>query len=147
MASNKDTNALASSGNTTRVQQLLELRHRIAEELRGSTSRNQAEAALAGISGTDENTQMALLKALARQRDTDAADVLLAVNELTANKAVRKESRRALIQLAGAKVYPSWTPEQETTTPAAVERPPRFWKGYATQMREEYEIYIILCWY
>src|ERR1700731_164876 len=102
MASNKDTNALALSGNTTQVQQLLELRHRIAEELHGSTSRNQAEAALAGISGTDESTQMALLKALAKQRDTDAADVLLAVNELTANKAVRKESRRALIQLAGA---------------------------------------------
>jgi tetratricopeptide (TPR) repeat protein len=146
MASNKDTNALVPSGNTTQVQQLLELRHRIAEELHGSTSRNQAEAALAGISGTDESTQMALLKALAKQRDTDAADVLLAVNELTANKAVRKESRRALIQLAGAKVYPSWTPEQETTTPAAVERPPRFWKGYATQMREEGEIQLILCW-
>ena len=146
MASNKDTNALTPSGDTTQVQQLLELRHRIAEELHGSTSRHQAEAALAGINSTDEFTQLALLKALARQRDTDAADVLLAVNELTSNKVVRKESRRALIQLAGAKVYPSWTPEQESVTPAPVERPPRFWKGYVTQMREEGEVQLILCW-
>ena len=146
MASKKDTNALAPSADTTRVQQLLELRHRIAEELRGSTSRNQAEAALAGISSADENTQMALLRALARQLDTDAADVLLAVNELTANKAVRKESRRALIQLAGAKIYPSWTPEQESAAPIAAERPPRFWKGYATRMREEGELQLVLCW-
>jgi tetratricopeptide (TPR) repeat protein len=146
MASNKDRNAIAPQGDTTRIQQLLELRHRIAEELHSSTSRRQAEAALAEISGMDEATQMALLKALTRQHDTDAADVLLAVNELTANKAVRKESRRALIQLAGAKVYPSWTPEQETTTPAAVEKPPRFWKGYVTQMREQGELQLILCW-
>ncbi|HEX6478338.1 MAG TPA: tetratricopeptide repeat protein [Ktedonobacteraceae bacterium] len=146
MASKKDTNAFAPQGDTGQVQQLLELRHQIAGELHGSTSRNQAEAALAGISGADENTQMALLKALAKQRDTDAADVLLAVNELTANKGVRKESRRALIQLAGAKVYPSWTPEQESTSPVPVEMPPRFWKGYVTQMREEGELQVVLCW-
>ena len=121
MASKKDTNAFTPQGDTTQVQQLLELRRRIAEELHGSTSRKQAERALAEISTTDEATQMALLKALARQHDTDAADVLLAVNELTTNKAVRKESRRALIQLAGAKIYPSWTPEQESTAPAPVD--------------------------
>jgi len=146
MASKKDTNTFAPQGDTIQVQQLLELRHRMAEELHSSTSRQQAEAALAEISGTDEDTQMALLKALTRQRDADAADVLLAVNELTANKAVRKESRRALIQLAGAKVYPSWTPEQETTTSIPVEKPPRFWKGYVTQMREQGELQLILCW-
>jgi tetratricopeptide (TPR) repeat protein len=146
MASKKDTNAFAPQGDTTQVQQLLELRRWIAEELHGSTSREQAVRALAEISTRDEATQMALLKALARQRDTDAADVLLAVNELTTNKAVRKESRRALIQLAGAKVYPSWTPEQESTAPAPVENPPRFWKGSVTQAREEGEVQLVLCW-
>ncbi|HJT59157.1 MAG TPA: tetratricopeptide repeat protein [Ktedonobacteraceae bacterium] len=146
MASKKDTDAFAPQGDTTQVQQLLELRGSVAEELHDSTSRAQAEQALAAISNADETTQVALVKALARQRDTDAADVLLAVNELTANKAVRKESRRALIQLAGARVYPSWTPEQEQAAPMPVENPPRFWKGYVTQSREEGEVQLVLCW-
>src|SRR5437588_9910051 len=113
MASKKDTRAVVAQGDTAQVERLLEQRHEIAEALHNSTSRVQAETALAGISAADEATQMALLKALTRQRDTDAADVLLAVNELSSNKVVRKESRRALIQLAGTKIYPSWTPEPE----------------------------------
>ena len=146
MASKKHTDALAPQGNTAQIQQLLELRHHIAEELHNSTSRQQAERALAEISSADETTQMFLLKALVKQGDTDAADVLLAINELTANKAVRKESRRALIQLAGAKVYPSWTPAQEEITPGPLEYPPRFWKGYATLSRETGQVQLILCW-
>src|SRR5229473_3164618 len=146
MTAKKQTKFIIPHGDNAQIQHLLEQRHDIAEELHNSTSRTQAETSLAALMQIDEASQLALLKTLARQHDTDAADILLAINELTPNKAVRKESRRALIQLAGAKVYPSWTPEQETTTPAAVERPPRFWKGYATQMREEGEIQLILCW-
>ena len=125
---------------------LLERRHEIAEELHKSTSRAQAETALTELTGTDEASQMALLKALAKQHDTDAADVLLAINELTSNKAIRKEARRSLIHLAGAKVYPSWTPEPEAGPAIAVINPPRFWKGYVTEKREEGEIEVVLCW-
>ncbi len=146
MASKKNTDAFVPQGNTSQVQELLELRHSIVEELHSSSSREQAERALAEISNADETTQMALLKALARQSDVDAADVLLAINELTMNKAVRKESRRALIQLAGAKVYPSWTPEQEKPAPAPIENPPRFWKGFVTQSREQGEVQLTLYW-
>jgi tetratricopeptide (TPR) repeat protein len=146
MASKKEVDASTPQGDSARIQQLLELRHHIAEELHSSSSREQAERALAEISNADETTQMALLKALVKQSDTDAADVLLAINELTQNKAVRKESRRALIQLAGARVYPSWTPEQEGTAPGPVEQPPRFWKGYVTQSRETGQVQLILSW-
>src|SRR5437016_12604101 len=98
---------------STQLEHLLAQRHTIAEELHSSTSKAQAEIALAELTSIDEAAQMALLKALAKLQDTDAADVLLAMNELTPNKVIRKEARRALIQLAGAKVYPSWTPEPE----------------------------------
>lgn len=91
---------------------------------------------------------MALLKNLARTHDSDAADLLLAIHELAPQKAVRKEARRALIQLAGAKVYPSWTPEPEAAAVGGVatENPPRFWKGIVAEMRESGELQLILCW-
>src|SRR5260370_41456391 len=147
MTSQKKTNASVPRGDDAQVQGLLEKRHEIAEELHNSTSRAQAESALAELTNIDQSTQMALLKALAKQQDTDAADVLLAINELTPNKAIRKESRRALIQLAGAKIYPSWTPEPEPApAPLGVAHPPRFWKGYVSEMREHGAIEVVLCW-
>src|SRR6185369_10238212 len=96
----------------------------------------------------DEATQMALLKGLVHVRDSDAADLMLAMHELAPAKTVRKEARRTLIQLAGAKVYPSWTPEPEATNVVgvAVEQPPRFWKGQVAEIRETGEMEMILCW-
>ncbi|HKF35408.1 MAG TPA: hypothetical protein VKB35_00790, partial [Ktedonobacteraceae bacterium] len=147
MAPGKHTHTSVPRGDDTQIQGLLEKRHEIAQALHSSTSRAQAEIALAGLMNIDESTQLALLKALAKQQDTDAADILLAINELTPNKAIRKESRRALIQLAGAKIYPSWTPEQEPApAPLGVSSPPRFWKGYVSEMREKGEIELVLCW-
>src|SRR6266516_5829390 len=129
------------------LEHLLEQRHSIAKELHNSTSKAQAERALVELTSIDEAPQMALLKAMAKLQDTDTADVLLAINELTPNKAIRKESRRALIQLAGAKIYPSWTPEPEPgLTPLTVANPPRFWKGFVTEIREEGEVELVLCW-
>jgi hypothetical protein len=128
------------------LEHLLEQRHTIAKELHNSTSKAQAEVALAELTSIDEATQMALFKAMAKLHDTDAADVLLAMNELTPNKAIRKEARRALIQLAGAKIYPSWTPEPEPGPAIAITNPPRFWKGFVTETREEGELELVLCW-
>lgn len=145
MAAKKDTHSTLPHGDEARVQELLAQHHDVAAELRASTSRAQAETALSSIAGADEATQLSLLKALVRQHDTDAADVLLALNELAVNKAVRKESRRALIQLAGAKVYPSWTPEAEKP-PTAATGAPRFWKGFVTATRDTGEVELVLCW-
>src|SRR3989440_192079 len=146
MTSKKPKHPFIPQGDDSHIQSLLEQRHTIAGELRESASRGQAETALTEISSAEEATQLALLKALARQPDVDAADVLLAINEVTPNKAVRKESRRALIQLAGNKIYPSWTPQPEKPTILPTTNAPRFWKGQVTLMREQGEIELILCW-
>lgn len=86
------------------------------------------------------------MKALAKQRDVDAADVLLALNELAPAKAVRKEARRGLIQLASSKIYPSWTPEPERQVAPVTSYAPRFWRGLVPLMRDRGELEIILCW-
>ncbi len=146
MTREKQKDASVPRGDETLLAHLLEQRHEIAVKLHNSTSRTQAETALAELTTIDEASQMALLKALAKQHDIDAADLLLAINELAPNKAIRKEARRALIQLAGAKIYPSWTPEPEAGPAVIVSNPPRFWKGYVTEKREEGEIEVVLCW-
>src|ERR1700730_4423993 len=146
MTSKKSQQPIIPQGDDAHLQHLLEHRHSIAESLRGSSSRLQAETALAQITSNAEGTQVALLKALAKQRDEDAADVLLALNELAPDKAVRKEARRGLIQLASSKIYPSWTPEPERPAVTVSSQAPRFWKGMAPIMREVGEIEIILCW-
>src|SRR5260370_13779847 len=53
---------------------------------------------------------MALLKELSKEHENDAADVLIAVNELSPIKNVRKEARRSLIRLEELRVYPQWQP-------------------------------------
>ncbi len=146
MTSKKSQEPIIPQGDDTHVQHLVEQRQNIAESLRGSTSRIQAETALASITSNAEGTQLALLKALAKQRDVDAADVLLALNELAPDKAVRKEARRGLIQLASSKIYPSWTPEPERPAAQVASYAPRFWKGLIPIMRERGEIEIVLCW-
>ncbi len=146
MTAKKQGDSSVPDLDNTQLEHLLEQRHTITQELHDSTSKAQAERALVEITSTDEATQMALLKAMAKLQDTDSADVLLAINELSPLKTIRKEARRALIQLAGAKIYPSWTPEPESGPALAVSNPPRFWKGFVTETREEGELELVLCW-
>jgi tetratricopeptide (TPR) repeat protein len=147
MTAKKDTHAQLPEGDETRIQEVLARRQAIAEELHNCTTRAQAEALLKDVFSADEATQMVLLKRLVRARDADAADLLLAMHELAPEKVVRKEARRALIQLAGAKVYPSWTPEAEPAAGGAVvEHAPRFWKGVVAEIRESGELQLTLCW-
>ncbi|HYX50537.1 MAG TPA: hypothetical protein VE843_12380, partial [Ktedonobacteraceae bacterium] len=146
MTAKKQGNSSVPHIDSTQLEHLLEQRHTIAHMLHDSTSKAEAERALAELSSIDETAQLAVLKAMAKLQDTDAADVLLAINELTPNKAIRKEARRALIQLAGARIYPSWTPEPEPGPPIAASNPPRFWKGFVTETREEGELELVLCW-
>ena len=148
MTANKKTPTDSLQADETQVQLLLARRQAFAEELHGCTSRAEAQRLLADVFAADKATQMALLKTLARTRDSDAADLMLAVHELAPIKEVRKEARRGLIQLAGAKVYPSWTPEPEPAAVGgvAVENAPRFWKGLVAEMREAGELQLTLCW-
>lgn len=135
-------------GDETRIQEVLASRAALAEALHGFVDRKQAEEAFTAIFTADETTQVALLKRLVRERDVDAADILLAVNELAPLKTVRKEARRGLLQLAGAKIYPSWTPTPEKPAVGNIgaAQAPRFWKGSVAEMRESGELQLVLCW-
>src|SRR5579863_8346530 len=106
---NNTFNTLQSGEESTQVQQILENVHQIASDLHNSTSQEQAEHVLARITGLSEASQMPLLKALSRIDETDAADILAAINELSSQKSIRKEARRSLIRLEEARIYPNWT--------------------------------------
>ena len=132
------------------AQHVLEQYHQVAQNLRQSTDQKQAESALTEINNMPEGAQIALLKALSKEPHTDAADVLLAINELSPIKSVRKEARRSLIQLEGARIYPGWRPPiqqplalQVTNTPT--DTPSRFWKGIVTDSLDAGEVELVLC--
>jgi tetratricopeptide (TPR) repeat protein len=148
MARKKEPISLLSEDENTQVQHLLTNYHQLAHNLRQSTDQAHIEAALSTIDALSEQAQLALLKALAKENTTDAADLLLAVNTVSTQKEARKEARRSLIRLESTKTYPQWispiiqTPAIQTN----VEQAPRFWKGLVTQSREEGEIQLLLTW-
>ncbi|MFL5626968.1 MAG: tetratricopeptide repeat protein [Ktedonobacteraceae bacterium] len=133
---------------STQIQHLLAKYHQLAQGLHGSSNQAEAEELLKDINSLSEAGQIALLKALSKERDSDAADVILALHELSPFKSIRKEARRSLIRLEGAKIYPSWKPPvaQVSLFQVPVSNPPRFWKGYVTLAREEGEVQLVLCW-
>jgi tetratricopeptide (TPR) repeat protein len=148
MTAKKQIPAQLSQEDEARVQEILARRQALAQDLHSCTSRVQAEELFAPLFSLAEIVQMGLLKSLVRVGDVDAADLLLAMHELAPEKTVRKEARRALIQLAGARIVPSWTPEEDrpALSVPSVENAPRFWKGLVAEMRESGELQLLLCW-
>src|SRR2546426_4186584 len=147
MAKKKHIPPQISQEDTRQAQQVLQRYHQIAGDLHRSTDREQAETALTTINALPEGVQMALLQALSKERDTDAADVLVAINELGALKSARKEAKRSLIRLEGARIYPVWQLAPERTPVVQdMGNPPRFWKGLVTDSRDIGEVQLLLCW-
>src|SRR5450432_115860 len=103
MSRKKEAIPLLSEDENAQIQHLLENYQQIAQALRQSTDQPQIENALSAINALSEAAQIALLKALARENNTDAADILLAVNTVGTHKEARKEARRSLIRLEGSK--------------------------------------------
>lgn len=130
------------------VQQLLEQQHQIAQSLHSSNNQAEAEAVMTTINALSEAAQMALLKALSRVNESEAADILAAVNAFSPNKEIRKEARRSLIRLEATKTYPAWTPPIAHTSAIQVNitNPPRFWRGWVTQSRDQGEVQLMLAW-
>src|SRR5437763_46622 len=106
MAKKKNTPMSISQEETAQAQHVLEQYHQIATNLRVSEDQKQAETALAEINTLSESAQIVLLKELSKEHQVDAADVLIALNELSPLKSVRKEARHSLIQLESARIYP-----------------------------------------
>jgi tetratricopeptide (TPR) repeat protein len=110
MAKKKNTQIAASQEENAQAQHIFAQYHQIATHLHKSQNEQQAETALTEINTQPEGAQIALLKDLSKEHHVDAADVVLALHELSPLKSVRKEARRALIQLEGARIYPQWKP-------------------------------------
>lgn len=148
MSSKKEGELQISPEETTQSEDLFSHYPTIAEQLHASADQAQAEAALKDILNLSEAAQIGLLKSLAKTNRSDAADILAALNAFSPSKEVRKEARRGLIRLEAGKTTPQWkspvtqAPAVQLNTP----NPPRFWKGFATQSREEGEVQLILCW-
>lgn len=143
----------ATTVDVTQLQALLGQFHAIAQSLHKNENQEQVEATLTPITSVTEATQIALLKALAKEQATDAADVLLALNEFSPHKEMRKEARRSLIRLQEVHVYPQWqAPVKRTALVTMLEEaqaainPPRFWKGVVTKSRDVGEVSLILLW-
>ena len=148
MAKNKKISLHVSQEDSEQIQQFLGHYHQFAGNLRTSTSQSQAESALAEVNNLSETAQIGLLKALVQEQQIDAADILLAINELSPNKNVRKEAKRSLIQLQEKKVFPRWRPPVDQLPAIQVvesTNPPRFWKGIVTDSRDAGEMQLILC--
>jgi tetratricopeptide (TPR) repeat protein len=141
----KTTQTLVSQEDNTKAQPILDRYHEIAEKLHASADQEQADAALAEIINLPESVQVALLKALSKEHHTDAADVLVAINELSPAKNVRKEARRSLIGLQGVRIYPQWSPPVDRVPALQVTSSPlRFWKGKVTDSRDVGEVQLAL---
>jgi tetratricopeptide (TPR) repeat protein len=127
------------------VQSLLDQLPTLSQQLRQSSERAAACQALSPIEQQSANIALALASALGSRRETDAADVALALAELSQHQALRKEARRALVRLRSAGIAPSFSvPAGEAAAPPR-QRP--FYLGYASQTREQGEMQLALAWY
>lgn len=147
MAKKKTGQLSISQEAQEQAQEVFEHYQQLASTVRASTERQAAEATLAEINELSEEAQFALLKELGREKTIDAADLLLAINELSPQKSVRKEARRVLIQLASAKVYPQWKPPVEQPPAVGVQLadiPRRFLEGTVTDTVDAGGVYLTL---
>ena len=148
MSQKKETGTPLSQESHQQIQDLFSQYHQIAEQLHNSIDQAKAEAALADIVILPAPAQLVLVKTLARENTTDAADILAAIHTLGTHKDVRKEARRGLIRLEATKTYAQWKPHtiHEPAAQPRYSEAPRFWKGLVTQSRDQGEIQVVLCW-
>ncbi len=126
------------------VQTLLDHLPTLSQQLRQASERAAAYQALSPIEQQSAPVALTFADALGVRRDAEAADVALALAELSQRQGLRKEARRALVRLRSAGIAPGFTvPPDE----AAPQRQRPFYLGYASQTREEGEMQLALAWY
>ncbi len=148
MARKKENEITVSAEEQAQIQDLLTHYQLLAKTLHTSKTPNEAQAALVALNTLSETAQFIIVKALAKELTTDAADVLAAINAFSSRKEIRKEARRSLLRIEASKVVPQWTAPIEAASAVriAISNTPRFWKGVITQTREEGEIQLLLSW-
>ncbi|HEY7357021.1 MAG TPA: hypothetical protein VH590_11165, partial [Ktedonobacterales bacterium] len=126
------------------IQTLLDQLPTLSQQLRQSSERAAAYQALSPIEQQPAPVALAFADALGSRRETDAADVALALAELSQHQALRKEARRAVVRLRSVGIAPGFSvPASE----AAPQRQRPFYLGYVSQTREQGEMQLALAWY
>jgi tetratricopeptide (TPR) repeat protein len=127
------------------LQALLDHLPTLSQQLRQSSERAAISQALSSIDQQPATIALAFAEALGTRRETDAADVALALAELSQHQALRKEARKALVRLRSAGIAPHFSvPASEAATPQR-QRP--FYLGYVSRTREQGEVQLALAWY
>lgn len=135
---------------STLIEQQLAHYQDIAQAL-SKSGYGETESVLEPITGLEEATQIAFLKALSKEHTIEAANVLAAINTFAPAKEPRKEARRSLIRLQEARIFPEWTPPAAPTLTQVIEdvftaKERRFWKGIYSNSRDVGEVHLSLFW-
>ncbi len=143
----KNTQVMVSQEDTAQINEIFEQYHQIMQQLRQTTEQKQAEVVLEVINALPEGIQLALLKTLTKERHIDAADLLTAIHTLSPIKDVRKEARRALLQLESVCIYPQWKPPiQQLVALQPMSEILHFWRGSIADMLSSGMAHLVLCW-
>jgi len=137
------------------VEQQLERYQQFARDLRAGE--RTAGEILSPIAAMTEAAQISFLKALAKENNSQAADVALALHTCAPLKEARKEARRTLIKLEASRIYPQWAPPVVSLMSTLIDSglepdldelltPARFWRGMVSNTRDAGEVQLILLW-
>ncbi|GHO45281.1 tetratricopeptide repeat protein [Ktedonospora formicarum] len=148
MARKKETTITLTDEEQQQIQHLLTQYHDLARRLKPDADIASTVSTLDELLALSPTAQLAMLKELGKEQNSDAANVLLAINTVSQDKEVRKEARRSLLRLEGVSVQPTWqAPATRTSVvEVKVENPKRFWKAYVTPSREQGEVILTLHW-
>ncbi len=127
------------------AQALLNQLPALSQQLRQSSDRAAAAEALAAIEQQPVALALAVAGALGSNKTREAADVALALAELSQQSEVRKEARRSLVRLRSMGIAPLFSLPAIQATAQPVQR--TFFQGYVSRNREQGEVQLALAWY
>ncbi|HEX6777826.1 MAG TPA: hypothetical protein VF099_06465, partial [Ktedonobacterales bacterium] len=127
------------------AQALLTETPALSQQLRQAEDRAAASQALAPVEKQPADIILAFSGALGSKRTREAADVALAMAELSQHREARKEARRSLLRLRSMGIAPVFSLPTLQTSAQPVQR--TFFQGYVSQSRDQGEVQLALAWY
>ncbi|HEU5368418.1 MAG TPA: tetratricopeptide repeat protein [Ktedonobacterales bacterium] len=140
--------AAAAPINAAAQQAAQALLHQIpdlSQHLRQAGDRAAAAQALAAVEEQPADIVLAFAGALGTKRTKEAADVALAMAELSQHREARKEARRSLVRLRSMGIAPVFSLPALQSIAQPVQRV--FFQGYVSQTRDQGEVQLALAWY
>ena len=127
------------------AQALLAETPALSQQLRQAEDRAAASQVLALVEEQPADIVLVFAGALGSKRTREAADVALAMAELSQHREARKEARRSLLRLRSMGIAPVFSLPALRTPAQPVQR--TFFQGYVSQSRDQGEVQLALAWY